>query len=179
MRAVEAAEATALLEKVSADLDMDPHDLEKIEAIGRDIERVLQGLPGTLSAYSERVGAGLRDHDQARAFLEVVDAQRGGKTHGTTGGEHVARARGAGQGDEADAGRHGEVVAQEVHEPHAAGHGQGQRCHEHRDLGEARVIEVAHEKSRQVVGLNPAPHRLSRASAHCVRGRAIARARGR
>ena len=33
-------------------------DLAEIEAIGRDIERVLQDLPGTLSAYSERVGAG-------------------------------------------------------------------------------------------------------------------------
>jgi len=33
-------------------------DLTEIEAIGRDIERVLQDLPGTLSAYSERVGAG-------------------------------------------------------------------------------------------------------------------------
>jgi Cu(I)/Ag(I) efflux system membrane protein CusA/SilA len=33
-------------------------DLEQIEAIGRDIERVMQGLPGTISAYSERVGAG-------------------------------------------------------------------------------------------------------------------------
>jgi Cu(I)/Ag(I) efflux system membrane protein CusA/SilA len=33
-------------------------DLTEIEAIGRDIERVLRDLPGTLSAYSERVGAG-------------------------------------------------------------------------------------------------------------------------
>jgi Cu(I)/Ag(I) efflux system membrane protein CusA/SilA len=33
-------------------------DLEQIEALGRDIERVLKQLPGTLSAYSERVGAG-------------------------------------------------------------------------------------------------------------------------
>ena len=33
-------------------------ELEQIEAIGRDIERVLKELPGTLSAYSERVGAG-------------------------------------------------------------------------------------------------------------------------
>ena len=33
-------------------------DLEQIERIGRDIERVLKDLPGTVSAYSERVGAG-------------------------------------------------------------------------------------------------------------------------
>jgi Cu(I)/Ag(I) efflux system membrane protein CusA/SilA len=33
-------------------------DLEQIEAIGRDIERVIKDVPGTLSAYSERVGAG-------------------------------------------------------------------------------------------------------------------------
>jgi Cu(I)/Ag(I) efflux system membrane protein CusA/SilA len=33
-------------------------DLEQIEAIGRDIEHVLKDLPGTVSAYSERVGAG-------------------------------------------------------------------------------------------------------------------------
>jgi Cu(I)/Ag(I) efflux system membrane protein CusA/SilA len=33
-------------------------ELAKIEAIGRDIERVLKQLPGTVSAYSERVGAG-------------------------------------------------------------------------------------------------------------------------
>jgi Cu(I)/Ag(I) efflux system membrane protein CusA/SilA len=33
-------------------------DLEQIEAIGRDIERVIKDVPGTVSAYSERVGAG-------------------------------------------------------------------------------------------------------------------------
>jgi len=33
-------------------------ELATIEAIGRDIERVLNDLPGTVSAYSERVGAG-------------------------------------------------------------------------------------------------------------------------
>jgi Cu(I)/Ag(I) efflux system membrane protein CusA/SilA len=33
-------------------------ELKQIEAIGRNIERVLKQLPGTVSAYSERVGAG-------------------------------------------------------------------------------------------------------------------------
>ena len=33
-------------------------DLDTIESIGRDIERALKQVPGTLSAYSERVGAG-------------------------------------------------------------------------------------------------------------------------
>ena len=39
-------------------------DLDTIESIGRDIERALKQVPGTLSAYSERVGAG--------RYIEIV-----------------------------------------------------------------------------------------------------------
>ncbi|MEJ2309657.1 MAG: efflux RND transporter permease subunit [Gammaproteobacteria bacterium] len=54
-------------------------ELAQIEAIGREIERVLAGLPGTLSAYSERVGSGRyieidpRRQEAARVGLNVED----------------------------------------------------------------------------------------------------------
>ncbi len=56
-------------------------DLQTIEHLGMEIERVLQDVPGTRSVYAERVAGGyfldfdLRREDLARYGLSVADAQ--------------------------------------------------------------------------------------------------------
>jgi Cu(I)/Ag(I) efflux system membrane protein CusA/SilA len=56
-------------------------DLEVIEAIGRDLERILEAVPGTASVYSERVAGGryvdvdIDRHRASRFALNINDVQ--------------------------------------------------------------------------------------------------------
>jgi Cu(I)/Ag(I) efflux system membrane protein CusA/SilA len=56
-------------------------DLKVIEAIGKDVEKVILTVPGTVSAYSERVAGGryvtvdIRRRDAGRLGLNIADIQ--------------------------------------------------------------------------------------------------------
>src|SRR3989454_6002824 len=81
-------------------------DLKQIEAIGKEIERVLTSVPGTRSAFAERLNEGyyldliVNRRDAARYGLTVGDVQTlitsaiGGGKRATNGG---GRARETGQ----------------------------------------------------------------------------------
>ena len=53
-------------------------DLKEIERIGKDVERVVRQVPGTASAYSERVAGGryvVADVDRVEGAAEDAQAQ--------------------------------------------------------------------------------------------------------
>jgi Cu(I)/Ag(I) efflux system membrane protein CusA/SilA len=69
-------------------------DLNEIQAIGKQIEKVLNGVPGTVSVYSERVAGGryvtvdIKRREAARFALNIADIQEVVRT--ALGGMRVA-----------------------------------------------------------------------------------------